>query len=226
MAETRTWSAFLNRPTLQTFNQTSFEIRARHNQIWVKTILHVVTLLGRVTHTCLSDLNIIGSDNVLSPGRHRDIVWTNAGILLIRPLFSLKNAFEKVACKLAFISYRSQCVKKTLYGNIDGNWTWLILCLQMSSHLTVPGHQQVQCGLQDCIRLRFHWLNVIFNKHTGGTRPQRNRSCSYHRSRLCHTNTSLVKSHVVISSEIISIYYGNYLSLFVKFAHDINLMSE
>ena len=28
----------------------------------------------------------MGSDNVLSPGRHQAIVWTNAGILLIGPL--------------------------------------------------------------------------------------------------------------------------------------------
>ena len=29
---------------------------------------------------------IIGSDNGLSPGRHQAIIWTNTGILLIRPL--------------------------------------------------------------------------------------------------------------------------------------------
>ena len=29
---------------------------------------------------------IIGSDNGLSPGRRQAIIWTNTGILLIRPL--------------------------------------------------------------------------------------------------------------------------------------------
>ena len=39
---------------------------------------------GRVTHICVSKVTIIGSDNGLSPGRRQAIIWTNAGILLIR----------------------------------------------------------------------------------------------------------------------------------------------
>ena len=35
---------------------------------------------GRVTHICVSQSTIIGSDNGLAPGRHQDIIWTNAGI--------------------------------------------------------------------------------------------------------------------------------------------------
>ena len=46
----------------------------------------VLTHWGRVTHICVSDLTTIGSDNGLSPGRRQAIIWTNAGILLIRPL--------------------------------------------------------------------------------------------------------------------------------------------
>ena len=40
----------------------------------------------RVTHICISKLTNIGSDNGLSPGRRQAIIWTNAGILLIRTL--------------------------------------------------------------------------------------------------------------------------------------------
>ena len=47
---------------------------------------HVLTHWGRVTHICVSDLTIIGSDNGLSPSRRQAIFWTNAGILLIGPL--------------------------------------------------------------------------------------------------------------------------------------------
>ena len=39
-----------------------------------------------MTHICVSDLTIIGSDNGLSPGRRQAIIGTNAGILSIRPL--------------------------------------------------------------------------------------------------------------------------------------------
>ena len=45
-----------------------------------------LTHWGRVTHICVSNLTIIGSDNGLSPGRRQAIIWTNAGILLIGPL--------------------------------------------------------------------------------------------------------------------------------------------
>ena len=46
----------------------------------------VLTHWGRVTHICINKLTIIGSDNGLSPGRCQAIIWTNAGILLIRTL--------------------------------------------------------------------------------------------------------------------------------------------
>ena len=58
-----------------------------HN--WEYQCIYHITYLthwGRVTHTCISKLTIIGSDNGLSPGRRQAIFWTNAGILLIRPL--------------------------------------------------------------------------------------------------------------------------------------------
>ena len=41
---------------------------------------------GQVTHICLGKLTIICSDNGLLPGRCQAIIWTNAGILLIRSL--------------------------------------------------------------------------------------------------------------------------------------------
>ena len=48
--------------------------------------LATLTHWGRVTHICVSELTIIGSDNGLSPGRHQAIIWNNAGLLLIEPL--------------------------------------------------------------------------------------------------------------------------------------------
>ena len=88
-------------------------------------LLHTqLTHWGRVTHICVSNLTIIGSDNGLSPGRRQAITWTNVGILLIGPLgtkfsemlieihtFSFKNPFENVVWKMAAILSRPQCVK-------------------------------------------------------------------------------------------------------------------
>ena len=45
-----------------------------------------LTHWGRVTHKCVGNLTIIGSDNGLLPGRRQAIIRTNAGILLIGPL--------------------------------------------------------------------------------------------------------------------------------------------
>ena len=48
--------------------------------------LIMLTHSGRVTHICVNELTIIGSDNGLSPSRRQAITLTNDGILLIGPL--------------------------------------------------------------------------------------------------------------------------------------------
>ena len=78
-----------------------------------------LTHWGRVTHICVSKLNIIGSDNGLSPGRRQAIIRTNAGILLIRPLgtnFSeflveiLIFSFKKMRLKVSSAKRRPFCL--------------------------------------------------------------------------------------------------------------------
>ena len=49
---------------------------------WARTVTH----WGHVTQICVSKLTIIGSDNGLSPRQCQAIIWTNAGIFLIRIL--------------------------------------------------------------------------------------------------------------------------------------------
>ena len=52
-----------------------------------------LTHWSRVTHICVDKLTTIGSDNGLSPRRLQAIIWTNAGILLIRPWGTNSNEF-------------------------------------------------------------------------------------------------------------------------------------
>ena len=68
-----------------------------------------------MTHICVGNLTIIGSDNGLSPGRRQAIIWTNAGILLIGPLgtnFSEiliginKFSFTKMHLKMSSAKWR------------------------------------------------------------------------------------------------------------------------
>ena len=59
----------------------------RHPIVRAKNVFSVASLphWGRVTHICVGNLNIIGSDNGLSPVQRQAIIWRNVGILLIGP---------------------------------------------------------------------------------------------------------------------------------------------
>ena len=85
-------------------------------QLCGKTI--TVTHWGRVTHICVSNLTIIGSDNGLSPGRRQAIVRTNDGQIIVNwtlrnklqwnfsrnsNIFIQENVFENVVWKMAAI---------------------------------------------------------------------------------------------------------------------------
>ena len=83
--------------------------KCNSNALAMELCLFALTHSGRVTHICVSKLTIIGSDNGLLPCQHQAIIWTNAGILLIRSLgtnfneisieihiFSLKNIYLKM----------------------------------------------------------------------------------------------------------------------------------
>ena len=63
-------------------------ITLQHNMAYRELDWQVslLTHWGRVMHICVSKLTIIGSDNGLSSDLRQDIIWTNAGILLIGPL--------------------------------------------------------------------------------------------------------------------------------------------
>ena len=68
-----------------------------------------LTHWGRVTHICVSKLTIIGSDNGLSPGQRQAIIWTNAVILLIRPL---GTKFSKILVEIYNFSFKKMHLKR------------------------------------------------------------------------------------------------------------------
>ena len=75
---------------------------------------HLLTHCGRVTHICVSNLTIIGSDNGLSPGRCQAIIWTNAGILFIGPL---GTNFSEILIEILTISFKKMRLKVS-----SGKW--------------------------------------------------------------------------------------------------------
>ena len=81
------------------WNPSSFSIVSWH---WDGFGNSILTHWGRVTHICVSELTIISSDNGLLPGRRQAIIWTNAGILLIRPL---GTNFSEILIEIYTFSY-------------------------------------------------------------------------------------------------------------------------
>ena len=68
----------------------------------------LLTHWGRVTYICISKLTISGSDNGLSPGRRQAIIWTNAGILLIR---NLRTNFSGILMEIHTFSFKKMHLK-------------------------------------------------------------------------------------------------------------------
>ena len=73
-----------------------------------------LTHWGRVTHICVGNLTIIGSDNGLSPGRRQAITWSNVGILLIGPL---GTNFSEMLIKINIFSFKKIHLKMS-----SGKW--------------------------------------------------------------------------------------------------------
>ena len=98
-----------------------------------------LTHWGRVTHICVGKLTIIGSDNGLSLGRHQAIIWTNAGISLIR---TLGTNFSEILIGIR-IFYSRKCTGKCRLPN--------------GVHLSRP-----QCVLNPCIVIISHKCANVF----------------------------------------------------------------
>ena len=85
-----------------------------------------LTYWDRVTHICVGNLTIIGSDNGLSPGGYQAVIWPNAGILLIGPLGTNFSgmliieiwifSFKKIHLKMSSGNCRPFCLVCAAYS--------------------------------------------------------------------------------------------------------------
>ena len=100
---------------------------------------HSLTHWGRVTHICVGNLTIIGSDNGLTPGRRQAIIWTSAGILLIGPKginFSeilieiLAFSFKKIHLKMSAGKWRPFCFDLNVLSQVTSFMQLGMLCPQ------------------------------------------------------------------------------------------------
>ena len=88
-----------------------------------------LTHWGRVTHICIGNLSIIGSDNGLSPGRRQAITWTNVGILLIGPL---GTNFSEILIEIHTFLFKKVHLKMS-----SGKWRPFCLCLNVLMTLLI-----------------------------------------------------------------------------------------
>ena len=94
----------------------------------VVVVLGNLTHWGRVTHMCVSRLNIFGSDNGLSPGRRQAIILTNAGILLIG---LLGTNFGEILIAIWIFSFKKMHLS-------SGKWRPFCLDLNVLTHWPLP----------------------------------------------------------------------------------------
>ena len=97
-----------------------------------------------MTCICNRNLTIIGSDNGLSPGRWQAIIWTNAGILLIGPLWT---NFSEILIEIQSFSFKKMHLKLS-----SAKWRPLCLSLNVLSPPLQPRKQVLFAEVQ-------HWAD-------------------------------------------------------------------
>ena len=121
---------------------------------------------GRGTHICVSELTIIGSDNGLSPGRHQDIIWNNAGLLLIEPLgtnFSEISigiqtfSFKKMHLNMSSAKCRPFCLGLNVINNACYPWG-VVRFLQSDRQAEVILHPYLMCALSFMLCYRINCI--------------------------------------------------------------------
>ena len=104
----------------KTMTKVRTQIRFWMRKIWHDLIFMGLTHWGRLTHLCVSELTIIGSDNGLSPSHYLKQCWIIVNWTLRNKLhwnfkwnsniFIQENSLEHVVCEIASILSRPQCV--------------------------------------------------------------------------------------------------------------------
>ena len=128
-----------------------------------------LTHWGRVTHIYVGKLTIIGSDNGLSPDRRQAIIWTNAGILLIR---TLGINFSETLSEIHTFSFKKMYLKMS-----SGKRRPFCLGLNVLRHEPLWFMLKPSCYLNQYwtsiigfiwnkLQVNFNWdTNTFFDKH-------------------------------------------------------------
>ena len=120
-------------------------------------MLSHLTHWGRVMHICVSKQAIIGSDNDLSPGRRQAIIWTSAGILLMRPL---GTNFSEILIEIYIYTFKKMHLKMS-----SGNWWPFCLGLNVFNMLNHCIYGSIE-GLIATFHKPFNIFNTVIKINT------------------------------------------------------------
>ena len=128
---------------------------------------NVLTHWGWVTHTCLSNLTIIVSDNGLVPTRRQVFIWSNDGILLIG---SLGTIFSEILIEIHTFSFKKIHLKMSSVNR----WPF---CLE-EDEFSHSSHSVIYlCQLCCCFTMnQVHWRprQLIFTCNLLAWQPKAN----------------------------------------------------
>ena len=123
-----------------------------------------------MTQICVGKPKIIGSDNGLSPVRREAIIWTNAGILLIRPLGTHFSeilidirifSFKKMFLKMSSAKWRPYCLGLKVLRRKDS------LHIETGNRVVIPSSFQharthIQYTQEICTRFAVCCVLLLF----------------------------------------------------------------
>ena len=106
-----------------------------------------------MTHICISKLSILSSDNGLSPGRRKAIIWTNAWILLFR---TLGTNFSEILIKINIFSLKKMYLKMSS-GRQQPSCLSLNVLKKKHKKVMAPNKLTYHWSWQLHISLQFLW---------------------------------------------------------------------
>ena len=110
---------------------------------YIKTTADISTHWSLTTHICVNKLDNHWFDNGLLPVRRQDIIWTNAGILVIGPT---GTKFNETLIQIHTFSFKKMHLKMS-----SGQWWWCCLGLIMLTHWSLAAQARVS-------ELGQHWF--------------------------------------------------------------------
>ena len=139
-----------------------------------------LTHWGRVTHICVSKLTIIVSDNGLSPGRRQATIWTNAGILLSRPL---RTNFSEILIRIKRFSFKKMHFKMS-------SAKWRPFCLGLNELMSTGPlgtfFSEIWIKINCCQQIVGHLIPHCVNKISLHSEPILIKDTWHHMSSLGH----------------------------------------